>query len=136
MSTRTRDPRGTRRHREVRAALLARLRPGDQCAHCLKPLGSDPKQLDADHSVPLAIDPDSVADRLLHSRCNRAVGQALAGALRTVDLIYPDPEQAHAAKVTIVEQITAEVQHKLRTGQRSTRLEPKREIHTRTSRDW
>jgi hypothetical protein len=60
------------RHVARRDALLARLRPGEQCDRCGQPMLVT-QELDAahPHDRPLRTHPDSVADHLEHSACNR-----------------------------------------------------------------
>lgn len=61
-------------------ALVAFLRDrdlGKLCPRCRLPM-LDGQELDAGHSVDLAIDPQSKADQLEHASCNRRAGQALS----------------------------------------------------------
>lgn len=55
-----------RRRRELLPQFI-----GTPCAVCGEELRAD-QSLDLDHSVPLRVDPHSVADRVLHRACNAA----------------------------------------------------------------
>jgi hypothetical protein len=57
-------------HQKLRRELLPRF-IGTTCAECGEVMRAD-QALDLDHSVPLRIDPNSVADRVLHRACNAA----------------------------------------------------------------
>jgi hypothetical protein len=59
-------------HDSRRDALLAQLRPGMTCDRCGQPMNAS-QALDAahPHGRPLRTHPDSVADHLEHSSCNR-----------------------------------------------------------------
>ncbi|WP_040853802.1 hypothetical protein [Nocardia niigatensis] len=60
------------RHQQVRTQLLARHSDGTPCWWCAKPMYRT-QTLDADHSQPRSRG-GAVADRLLHSWCNRERG--------------------------------------------------------------
>lgn len=64
-----------RDHQARRKQLLAALSvdEGQPCARCGEPMFTS-QDLDADHTDPRALNPNSIADRLLHSRCNRQAG--------------------------------------------------------------
>ena len=59
-------------HRRRRSALLSSS-IGLPCPICGEEMRSD-QRLDLDHSVPLAVDAESVGDRMTHSWCNRSEG--------------------------------------------------------------
>lgn len=65
------------RHKRIRRSLLARHIDGSPCDWCGKPMFKDPElnfdgnPLNADHVDPLANNPNGVATRLLHDRCNK-----------------------------------------------------------------
>ena len=67
-------------HQKRRARLLAELVDGTPCPICHRPMNkTDP--LDAGHATPIAIDSDSIADRLECASCNRSAGGKLGHAL-------------------------------------------------------
>lgn len=57
-------------HQKLRRILLPQF-IGKDCDVCGQVMTAD-QALDLDHSVPLRIDPTSVADRVLHRACNAA----------------------------------------------------------------
>lgn len=67
----SRQTRGyDRAHEIVRAALLPAA-IGTPCPLCGRTMQQD-EPLDLDHTVPLAVDPTSRGDRIVHASCNRA----------------------------------------------------------------
>lgn len=55
-------------HQRLRKILLPQF-IGTNCAECGEVMTED-QALDLDHSVPLRVDPESKADRVLHRACN------------------------------------------------------------------
>jgi len=77
-------------HRARRERLLRNHTDGDLCPKCKEPMYKS-QGLDADHSNPRALQPDSVADQLTHSWCNRAEGQAIRRAKKKAMLSDDTP---------------------------------------------
>lgn len=76
-TTKTTKQRGyDNRHKRRRELLLRRHVDGTPCDECRQPMYRD-QDLDADHSIPVSVDPNSRADRLLHAACNRRRGARL-----------------------------------------------------------
>ena len=73
-------------HEQRRRELLAKLRDGDPCCRCRKPMyRAKAAELDADHyRRPRALDPDALPDALAHRSCNRRAGARLGLALRGI----------------------------------------------------
>ena len=77
-----------RRHRSQRTRLLATLTDGTPCWWCGHGMYHDPDDnpdhapLDADHSTPRAAGSRELADRLLHSTCNKSRGDGARDHLR------------------------------------------------------
>lgn len=69
------------RHQQERAALLAKLIPGQPCPLCGYPMYHPEQRLDLDHHIPRALGGEGPR-RLVHARCNRRAGALLGAALR------------------------------------------------------
>lgn len=67
-------------HQRRRAELLPAAY-GTRCPLCPH-LMLRGQALDLDHSTPLAVDPTSKGDRIVHATCNRSVGGRLARTAR------------------------------------------------------
>lgn len=77
---------GLNAHAQARRALLAKLRDGDPCCRCHKPMyRKQAELLDADHyRHPTALRPGGTPDALAHRHCNRSHGARLKLALHGV----------------------------------------------------
>lgn len=68
-------------HQKRRARLVPQA-IGTRCPRCGNPM-TDPTEMDAAHTTPVALDPTSVADHVLCATCNRSDGGRLGQALRS-----------------------------------------------------
>lgn len=68
------------RHQQQRAMLLRQHTEGSRCELCTEPMFAA-QGLQADHSVPRAIAPHGLADRLVHQHCNSRAGALLGHEL-------------------------------------------------------
>lgn len=92
-------------HQIRRKYLIDHMTDGQPCGRCGLPMyRADAGNLDADHSDPRALNPNSVADRLLHRGCNRnsayvnqAKRQAAQGGTAGMfDVVAADPDDRSA----------------------------------------
>lgn len=68
-------------HRQRRKRMIEKLVDGTPCEVCGEPMSKD-MDLDADHSIPRNANVGSKADRLLHAKCNRSIGDGTNAAKR------------------------------------------------------
>lgn len=82
-------------HRKQRERLLRDTPEGTPCEECLEPMHpkTRPGDLDADHTVSRA-EGGKIADRLLHSWCNRRRGDGTRRPLSTITSRQWFPEKS------------------------------------------
>jgi hypothetical protein len=81
-------------HQQQRAKLMRQLDDGTPCAHCGRPMYRDAVRnwdsmpLEADHTLPRSRG-GTIADRLLHAKCNRSRGAGDDTTTTTTIIEYP-----------------------------------------------
>ena len=76
-------------HRRTRELLLAMLADDTPCGICGKPMNRHDDDLGLDHTTPLAQDPTSKGDRIVHARCNRGRGARVASQTGNATTLPP-----------------------------------------------
>lgn len=71
-------------HQKIRAGLLARLRPGEPCPRCGRPMYPW-QRLHAGHSQDVHFYPTAKADRLEHESCNTSDGARVGNRSRQMN---------------------------------------------------